>query len=347
MMMNRKSGKRALYATLAAILCGMGLFVALGTGARPAAAATPSISLDAAAVSPNCHGLSQCSFPVAVKAGELVVAQFALNPQSEGFAPATLTLTSPQTTAFQTRLVSERPNADAIWVMEQWAVATTTGSVTITGNLALQGATINCSGSICPVWNMLGYSVNGANTTSPWDPNSSLAVTDFNDCNLSSGCSIGFSITTAPTLFVFGLASQGDPVAHAPPGDTMIAQASVPSCMDNAVAYHVFSTPQNGNTTGNWTMTGLSCTQQPGNACGESAIWWSDAIRAAVPSGTTTSSSSTTTSSSSSTSTSSSSSISTSTVTVTTTQTVTTTVTVTPSLTCTIHIVNGAVTGTC
>ncbi len=260
--------------------------------ALPSAASVPSyagngdnatsanpLMLDSSA-SVTCNGCTTQSLQLRMIQGDLVVVQTVVSPQSStsrgggivGLASPG-SLVSPTTTAFQQRFAWDgllpiyQSVADETFVWVDWAVANASAVTTITG-------TVNGTEA---AWSMVAYSVSGANTTEPWDPNPVLPVTQIdNDCNIVDGCGVDFSTTSADTMVIVGLGSEGCPSVAAPsnPGSganfTLIASTCNPWSTD-AVAYQLFSSPQNNTATGSWLLDGGQ---------GESALWYADAIQA-------------------------------------------------------------------
>src|ERR1017187_4032553 len=152
-------------------------------------------------------------------------------------------------------------SGDGSMVWEDYAIAPVSGTTTISG-------TTNSSESS---WDMIGYSVKGANTTAPFDTSPSIPSYDFNDCNSIDGCSLTFSTTSADTFVIVGIGSESCASATAPSNFTLIQSTCNSGWVTDAVAYHVFSAPQRNANTGSWVLSP-----------GESALWFVDAIEACV-----------------------------------------------------------------
>jgi hypothetical protein len=181
---------------------------------------------------------------------------------------------------FQQRFAytSNTAGNDGSEVWEEYAVTATTGIITITG-------TTNDS---LTAWSMIGYGVQGADIAAPFDNSSGISHADFSECNAIDGCAVTFSTTSADTLAIFGIGSDGNPTFVPPTHFTLIQSVTAPGWSANGVAYQVFSSPQKDISTGDWGMTGsaLGCTQttNPPNSCGESALWYVDVIQACMTS---------------------------------------------------------------
>jgi hypothetical protein len=236
---------------------------------RQALAATSGnpLSLDAS-TSTNCNACTRQSMDLQVTQGDVVVVQVALSAESVlsrggGYSVLTsLTSAWPGMPFVQRYAYTTNPGSgDGSLVWEDYAIAPLSGTITITG-------TVNNSES---AWDMIGYSVTGANTTAPFDPNPSIPHYDFNDCEMTDGCSVTYSTTSADTLVIAGIGSEGCPKVTAPGGFTLIQSACTSFGITDAVAYHLFSSPQTNVATGNWVLTP-----------GESALWFVDAIQACV-----------------------------------------------------------------
>lgn len=273
----------------------------------------PTATLDSL-ISTSCNGCTTLTASLSVKAGDIIVVQAAASPESvlsRGGGYIGLNSISSPGLTFQNRFnYTENPGSgDGSLVWERWALATTTGATSVSGQ-------VNQSKT---AWDIVAYSVTGINTTHPFDSNTMLAfgAWDFNDCNPTDGCAVHFSTSAANTFVVSGIAAEGCPTATAPSnGFTLISESSCNGWTEGAVAYTTYSSSQTQVSTGNW---GLSP--------GESGLWYADALDVAGSSTTTTSLSTTSTTSSSTTSTSSTTTSSTTTTsTVTVTSTVTSTV---------------------
>jgi hypothetical protein len=233
--------------------------------------------------STSCGGCSSLSMDLRVAANSLVVVQVVVSPESvylrssgAGYHAGFLTsLTSPGMTFQQRYAWTINPGSgDGSEVWEDYSIAVVTSVITITGE----------TNSSLTAWSMIGYAVQGVNDTAPFDSNPAIPNGDFNDCNLTDGCSATFSTTSADTMVIAGLGSEGNPNFTAPGNFTLIQSNVASGWVANGVAYRLFSSPETGVPTGSWGMTGLSCTQAPGNSCGESALWFVDAIQACVSS---------------------------------------------------------------
>src|SRR5208283_5096382 len=135
----------------------------LGVFAMSAASGTPGITLDSSAAS-SCNGCTLQSVHLPVKSGDVVVALVALSPQSvdsrvsgakydEGFLSS---LISPGMTFQQRFAYARNPGSgDGTLAWEEYAIAASTGTATITG-------TVN---STMAAWSMIAYSITGANST--------------------------------------------------------------------------------------------------------------------------------------------------------------------------------------
>jgi hypothetical protein len=225
------------------------------------------LSLDAA-TSTDCNSCAQQSMELQVTQGDVVVVQVALSSESvlsrgNGYSFLTsLTSAWPGMPFVQRYAYTANPGSgDGSLVWEDYAIAPVSGTATITG-------TVNNSES---AWGMIGYSVKGADTTAPFDPNPSIPQYDFNDCNLTDGCGATFSTTSADTLVIAGIGSEGCPGVAAPSNFTLIQSTCASFGITDAVAYKLFSSPQTNTATGNWVLSP-----------GESALWFVDAIRACV-----------------------------------------------------------------
>jgi hypothetical protein len=217
----------------------------------------------------NCNPCSSLSMPLFMTSGDVVVVQVGLSPESvlsRGGGYSFLTSLTAPGLAFQNRFnYTENPGSgDGSLVWEEYAIATKTGTLTITG-------TVNNS---MTAWSMIGYSVSGADDAHPFDNNSRLAfgTWDFNDCNLNDGCSTDFSTASLDTMVIAGIVSEGNPEFSAPAnGFTLLKSELVSGWDSSAVAYRFFSSPQNDTSTGNWVLNP-----------GESALWYADAIQGCV-----------------------------------------------------------------
>ncbi|MDA4135938.1 MAG: hypothetical protein OK449_02910 [Thaumarchaeota archaeon] len=284
----------------AALLTGALVF----TGWTLAGAQPEGISLDSSAVSSSGNTLSTIN--LTVKANDVVVVDVNLSPQSVAARSCPSTpvfptcivravvsgVSSPGMT-FQQRFAWLHTNPDATWMWRYWAVASATGTAAIT-------VSVNSSAT----WTVIGYSISGANTTSPWDAGLSSSsyrysptVWNFNDCNQQDGCFVGYSTTGTSDMILAEIGSEGNPSATAPPGLTLINQVVGNGYLTGAAAYEIVSSPQSHAEIGSW---GLST--------GESALWTADAVVAATVASSTSTTTTTSTSSSSSTSFTSSSS---------------------------------------
>ncbi len=146
-------------------------------------------------------------------------------------------------------------------VWEDYAVAPVSGTVVITG-------TTNSSEA---AWDMVGYSVKGVNTTAPFDSNPGVPNYEFSDCNLVDGCSVTFSTTNTNAFVVVGIGAESCSTATAPSNFTLIGSTCSSAWITDAVAYHIYSSPQSKTNTGNWVLIPA-----------ESALWFVDAIRSCV-----------------------------------------------------------------
>jgi hypothetical protein len=212
-----------------------------------------------------------------VTQGDLVIVQSALSPESVlsrggGYAVLTSVTSAWPGMPFQQRYsyLTKPGGGDGSMVWEDYAVAPVSGTVTITG-------TTNSSEA---AWDMIGYSVEGANTTAPFDANPGVPNYEFSDCNLVDGCSVTFSTTSAETFVVAGIGSESCSSATAPGNFTLIGSTCNSGWITDTVAYHVYSSPQTETNTGSWVLN------PP-----ESALWFVDAIRACMGPCPTTSSS--------------------------------------------------------
>lgn len=236
-----------------------------------------------AAASTSCNGCSSLPMSLRVAANALVVVQVVVSPESvylrsngTGYHAGFLTsLTSPGMTFRQRFAYTANPGSgDGSEVWEDYAIAAVTSAITITG----------ITNNSLTAWSMIGYAVQGADNAAPFDSNPAIPNWDFNPCNLTEGCSATFSTTNANTMVITGIGSEGNPNFTAPANFTLIQSTVASGWSANGVAYQLFSSPQTNAPTGDWGMTGLSCTQAPGNSCGESALWFVDAIQACVSS---------------------------------------------------------------
>lgn len=252
----------------------------------PVGAASLGLFLDSSA-SVGCNACIEQSLYLRVTADDLVVVQVELSPESvysrsagASYHAGFLSSLSSPGMMFQERFyyTTNPGSGDGSMVWEEYAISPATTTIAITG-------AVNNS---LTAWSMIGYSVTGADTSMPFDNNSRLATGayEFNDCNQTDGCRVGFSTTSADTMVIFGIASEGNPEMLAPKGFALIQSVTAPGWGANGVAYQLLSSPQKFASTGNWGMTGLTCTQNASNSCGESALWYADAIVAAPSSST-------------------------------------------------------------
>jgi hypothetical protein len=253
-------------ATAIVIAVGLILVFYLPTQSRSAVSGN-LISLDSS-ISSGCNGCTSQSIGLQVTQGDLVVVQVALSPESVlsrggGYAVLTSLESAWPGMPFQQRYVyiTNPGSGDGSMVWEEYAVAPVTGTVTITG-------TTNSSEA---AWDMIGYSVKGANTTAPFDTNPGIPNHEFSDCNPVDGCSLTFSTTSAETFVIVGIGSESCTSASAPSNFTLIQSTCNSAWVTDAVAYHVFSAPQRNANTGSWVLSP-----------GESALWFVDAIEACV-----------------------------------------------------------------
>ncbi len=245
---------------------GLILVFYLPVQSRSAVSGNP-LALDASS-SAGCNGCARQSIGLQVTQGNLVVVQVALSPQSVlsrggGYAVLTSLTSAWPGMPFHQRYayVTNPGSGDGSSVWEDYAVAPVSGTVTITG-------TTNSSEA---AWDMIGYSVKGANTTAPFDTNPSIPNHEFSDCNPVDGCSLTFSTTSADTFVIAGIGSESCTSASAPSNFTLIQSTCNSAWVTDAVAYHVFSAPQKNANTGSWVLSP-----------GESALWFVDAIKACV-----------------------------------------------------------------
>ena len=183
--------------------------------------------------------------------GDLVIIQAALSPESVlsrggGYAVLTSVTSAWPGMPFQQRYayLTKPGGGDGSMVWEDYAVAPVSGTVTITG-------TTNSSEA---AWDMIGYSVEGANTTAPFDANPGVPNYEFSDCNLVDGCSVPFSTTSANTFVIAGIGSESCSSATAPSNFTLIGSTCGSEWITDAVAYHVYSSPQTETNTGSWVL---------------------------------------------------------------------------------------------
>ena len=212
-------------------------------------------------------------------AGDVVVVQVVLSPQSvyaraggSSYHASFLTNITSTGMSFQQRFAytANPGSGDGSLVWEDYAIAPVSETATITAGM----------NSTLAAWGLVGYSVKGADTLEPFDTNPSIPNGDFNDCNLVDGCGVAFSTTANDTMIIAGIGSEGCPTMVPPGAFTLIGQACGQFGITDAVAYQLVSSPQTDSYTGSWGMTGLSCTQNATNSCGESALWYVDAIQA-------------------------------------------------------------------
>ncbi len=267
-----------------------------------AAQSNPLALVSSSAIS--CDGCQALTLNLPAYAGNLIVLQVALSPQSTYLRTSGCTsytcydygsLTSISTpgvifrTDFQYTDNPGSGDGTKVWLM--WTVAA------VTGTMAISGMTNNSLAS----WSMIGAAITGVNDTSPFDSNPSQGGTntnyDFNDCNLMDGCSTTFSTTAADTMVITGIGSEGSPALIAPPtnagnppstepgGFTLVQPSIASGWIAQAMAERLYSSAQSNASTGDWGMTwpqgNSSCSvQNTTNSCGESALWYAVAIDA-------------------------------------------------------------------
>ena len=272
------------------------------------------------------------SAQVNTNAGDTVVVLVNLNPQSDltwyGSYDYSIfdSIQSNPSISFVNRLNYTSSGGDAIWTWEFIGIAQVSGLQTITVDMNEGAAWTIITGDLPP---------------STPENNPSLLNPNFNDCNLNSGCFTSYSTNYAPDISIIGIGTQGNPTITAPAGYTMIGTTKYNGWMSAALAYEVVTSPQNNTSPGSWLLSGLGCTQSPSNFCGESGVWFDDAIH--LTNSTSSNTTSTTTTSSSTTTITTTPTVSATTIY----STVTVTTTVTQKPNCTILIVNGAVSGIC